>query len=173
MIYIPNLYIYLLLLGGLISIIFLQNSRSIFVRSIGLLVIFLTIAFHKIQLGFNNEDILSWILIVLFSVSGFLADFYSATLRTWFYSVSSRTMRITYYGIMLGLLFLPRAFGMGIASSLIVGTMIGALIGELSTQTVHTRSVSRATKSVFGVLIGLYGMGIKVLIGLMLIDLIV
>lgn len=82
-------------------------------------------------------------------------------------------MRITYYGIMLGLLFLPRAFGMGIASSLIVGTMIGALIGELSNQTVHTRSFSRATKSVFGVLIGLYGMGIKVLLGLMLIDLIV
>lgn len=173
MFHFPNLYIYLLLLGGLIAIVFLQNSRSIFIRISGLFLIFGTVLLHKVQIGFNENDLLNWFLLISFGASGIISDFYSATLRTWFFRVSSKTLMITQYGILLGLLFFPRAFGMGLASSLLAGTLIGAFIGELSAQTVHNRSISRALKSMLGTVVGLYGMGIKVLLGLMMIDLVV
>jgi uncharacterized protein YqgC (DUF456 family) len=173
MILIPNLAIYLLFLVGLITIVFSQNSRSIFIRLSGLILVFVTAILGEFTLGINENNILELILMITFGVSGILSDYYSATLRTWFFSVSARTMMITQYGILLGLLFFPSAFGMGLTSSLLFGTMLGAFIGELSSQTIYNRSISRALKSMLGTVIGLYGMGTKVLLGLMIVNLFV
>ncbi len=170
---ISNLIIYLLFLGGLITIVFSQNSRSIFIRLSGLILVFVVAILSQVKFGVSENNIIELLLIIILGISGILSDYYSATLRTWFFRVSAKTLMFTQYGIMLGLLFLPSAFRMGLTSSLLLGTILGAFIGELSSQTVHNRSISRALKSTFGTVIGLYGMGTKVLLGLMIVDLVV
>lgn len=164
---IPILAIYLLLLGGIAAIVFLQNSRSIFVRCIGIFLILITITLYKAQNGINDIDIIAVGISLVYAILAFLSDFYSPTLRTWYFSVSKDTMRITFFSILFSLLFLPLAFKFTTVPSLLIGTMIGPIIGEIKA---GKKSVSRILKSVFGTLTGLYGMGLKVLLGLLMID---
>jgi hypothetical protein len=166
---IPEIIIYLLLLGGIISTIFLQNSRSIFVRCSGVFLIFITIAIDKLKDGYLNDDISTLVLSLIYCTLSVLSDYSSPSLRTWFFGVSSETMRITFYSILFCLLFLPLAFGLNVVPSLLIGTMLGTLIGELMTNK-SKKSFSRILKSIFGTVVGLYGMGIKVLLGLLMID---
>ncbi|MFN8579217.1 MAG: DUF456 domain-containing protein [Candidatus Sericytochromatia bacterium] len=166
---IPELLIYLLLLGGILSTIFLQNSRSIYIRCIGVFIILATIFINRLQDSSINNDIPTLLLSSIYCILAFLSDSSSASLRTWYFGVSNETMRITFYSILFCLLFLPLAFGFTVVPSLLLGTMIGTLIGEIMTNN-GKKNFSRILKSIFGTLIGLYGMGIKVLLGLLMID---
>lgn len=169
MFHIPPILIYLLLLSGIIATIFLQNSRSIFVRSSGVFIILITILANKLQDGNIIGDVASISLAVVYSILAVLSDSMSPSLRTWFFGVSSETMRITFYSILFCLLFLPIAFGITVVPALLLGTMLGTLIGEIMTNK-GKKSFSRIMKSIFGTIVGLYGMGIKVLLGLLMID---
>lgn len=168
---IPEILIYLLLLGGILSTIFLQNSRSIYIRCIGVFIILVTIIVNRLQDSSINNDIPTLLLSSTYCLLAFLSDSSSASLRTWYFGVSNETMQITFYSILFCLLFLPLAFGFTVVPSLLLGTMIGTLIGEIMTNKGKAKkNFSRILKSIFGTLIGLYGMGIKVLLGLLMID---
>lgn len=132
-------------------------------------MILATILANKLQDGNIIGDIPTISLVSVYTILAVLSDSMSPSLRTWFFGVSSETMRITFYSILFCLLFLPLAFKMTVVPSLLLGTMAGTLIGELMTNK-GKKSFSRIMKSIFGTIVGLYGMGIKVLLGLLMID---
>lgn len=132
-------------------------------------MILATILANKLQDGNIIGDIPTISLVSVYTILAVLSDSMSPSLRTWFFGVSSETMRITFYSILFCLLFLPLAFKMTVVLSLLLGTMAGTLIGELMTNK-GKKSFSRIMKSIFGTIVGLYGMGIKVLLGLLMID---
>ncbi|MBC7475859.1 MAG: DUF456 domain-containing protein [Candidatus Sericytochromatia bacterium] len=168
-----NITEYTLLLSGLFCLIYLQNSRSIYTRLSGLIVIFLTAVAHYIITGFSNPAapiVLSLLSILL--VLGFLSDFYSATLRTWFFGVSNESMRTTTYSLFISLFLLPFVISfLSIADLLLFGTVVGALIGEIRYS--RQKSFSKISKSVLGTVVGLYGMATKIIFGIQMINLIV
>lgn len=162
-----NIVIYLSLLLAMFALIFLQNSRSIYLRVIGLVIIFLAAVADYILKGFTSSAPVILTLMSLLAVFGILSDLYSATLRTWFFSVSNRSMIAATYGIMFGILVLP-IIGLDISHSLMIGTIVGSLIGEL--RAYGSKSPVRIIKSILGTVVGLFGMATKILIGLEMIN---
>ncbi len=174
-----SLVIYLLLLVSVFALLFLQNSRSIFLRSLGLITIFISILSSYSLTGFAGKAPYVLGITFILGLIGFLSDLYSATLRTWFFRVSNTSMRATSYGIMIGICFIPLAFafnpiqgvsiGMNISHGLMIGTVLGALVGEVKAQG-RTKAANRVMKSTLGSVVGLYGMGTKILLGIEMID---
>ena len=165
---IVTISLYLLIIIGVFSLIFLQNSRSIYLRVLGLIIIFLTAVLHYVFNGFTSNAPYILTGISLLGLCGILSDIYSATLRTWYFSVANSSMIATTYGIMIAILVLP-LLGINIAHALIIGTLLGSLVGEIKAYG-RNKSPVRVMKSVLGTTVGLYGMAIKILIGIEMID---
>jgi hypothetical protein len=169
--------LYSVLFASVFLLVFLQTSRSILVRSLGLILIITSITGYYIISGFTNVSLLVLLLITPLGVLGFFSDLYSATLRTWFFKVSSYSMMHAIYGSMLciffipWLIFLPAIFRFNLASSILVGTIVGSLVGELRS-TPRAKSASRVMKSILGTVVGLYGLTTKILFGMIMINII-
>lgn len=154
---------------SIIALVFLQTSRSILIRTMGLFIIDIAIILFSFTYKSKEEFIFISIVSSLLGVLAFLSDYYSASLRTWFFYVSRDSIKITYFGILFSLLcfcfFFPRA----IALSLLAGTLFGSVIGELKEK--EKKDFNRVLKSVLATMVGLYGMATKVLLGFVMIEL--
>ena len=107
-----------------------------------------------------------------------MSDIYSATLRTWFFRVSYDSMRITLYGMFLGTLIgsillslMTNGNIMNVVHGMVLGTMIGSIVGELRNS--RKPSFSNITKTMLGTLVGIFGMTIKMIVGVQMIEIFV
>lgn len=154
---------------SIIALVFLQTSRSILIRTAGLFIIDIAIILFSFVYKSMDEFIFISIVASLLGILAFLSDYYSASLRTWFFYVSRDSIRITYFGILFSLLCFGFFFPRAIALSLLVGTLFGSVLGELKEK--DKKDFTRMLKSVLGTMIGLYGMATKILFGFVMIEL--
>jgi uncharacterized protein YqgC (DUF456 family) len=159
------LILQVVLLVSIFLLVFLQTSRSIFIRSLGLCTIAAAITAYYLIRGFTPNAPYVLAYTIIFGVLGVLSDLYSATLRTWYFGVSSYCMMHSLYGTMIAIFFLPLIFGFNLAHAILVGTVVGALVGEIRTRT-RGKTPARIMKSVLGTVVGLYGMATKILLGM-------
>jgi len=118
--------------------------------------------------GLKGSDFFVLFIVLILGVSGILSDVYSATLRTWFFSVSSASLKATLYGIFFGVLIIPLVLNLNLVHGLLIGTISGVLIGELRSPA--KKSFSKLLKSSLGTTIGLFGMATKTIVGIQMID---
>ena len=153
---------------SILGLIFLQTSRSILIRTGGLFLIEGSIILSSTFNQSKEELIFIVIVTSLLGFLGFLSDYYSASLRTWFFYVSRQSIKTTFFGIIFCLILFSFFISGGIALSLLVGTLFGSIIGEL--REIQGKDFNRIIKSVLGTVIGLYGMATKILIGLVMVE---
>jgi len=165
------LALYLVLFSSVFLIVFLQTSRSLLLRSLGLFTIAAATTCYYSLTGFTPNSPYIIAMTIVLGILGFLSDFYSATLRTWFFGVSSSSMMHALYGVMIAIFFIPFLFGLNLAHAILIGTLLGSLVGEIRTRT-QGKSPSRMMKSMLGTVIGLYGMATKILVGIQMIDIV-
>jgi hypothetical protein len=151
----------LIILAGIISTLFLQTSRNIFLRNFGLILSSLMVLVSYSN-NLNQDSILIISFCVILSLLGFLSDYYSATLRTWFFLVSNKTIIYTSYITFLSTFLISYIFNPGIANSIMISSLLGAIAGEFIAQG-SKKNFRNLLKFSLGTLIGLYGLGIKVL----------
>lgn len=159
----------ILMLISIFMLIFLQTSRSIYFRTMGLFIILVTIVIFYAGLHFPVRSFYVIGISLVLSVLGFLSDFYSATLRTWFFRVSSSASKGATYGTLIGIMFIPIAFGLNVAHGLLIGTLIGSFIGEMRVYG-NEKSLKRMSKSTLGTVTGFYGMATKIIFGVQMVD---
>lgn len=153
---------YLLMMAAVVCLITFQTNRSIYVRSLGLFLLMALILSADIQTGLN------WLLVIgsaVFLTLGFASDFYSASLRTWFFRVSDQAI----WGLIIGG-FVCGALINWIPSLLpfVIGSLLGALVGEIRSK--GFRSFTQIGKAVLGTFGGVFGMSTKLLLGLEMIN---
>ena len=165
----------LLLIAGLASLIFLQNSRSLFIRSSGLVLILVAITTSLALSRFPQNSVFILLPCFIIGALGFFSDYSSPTLRTWFFTVSGRTIYYVMNSIMFGLILLPLLLGAIFSVNfnpifyLLLSTIIGAIIGE-SFSLSSGKSLNRAGKSVIGTVSGMYGLATKLILGMIMVD---
>lgn len=165
------LSLYFILFASIFLLVFLQTSRSLFLRSLGLFMIMTGITGYYVINGFSARSPYILGFTLLFGVLGFLSDYYSATLRTWFFGVSNTSIMHSLYGTMIAIFFIPLIFNLNLAHAVLIGTLIGSLVGEIRTNS-RGKPASRIMKSMLGTVVGLYGMATKILVGIQMIDII-
>lgn len=152
--------LYLILVTALVCLTTFQTNRSIYVRSLGLFLILAVALIYEFQFSTVPKLLLIIAMSVLL-VLGFATDYYSASLRTWYFRVSDQSIWGLIIGGFVGLLF----------SSLyptllpfLLGSLIGALVGEIRVK--GFLSVPRLTKVTLGTFAGVFGMSAKLLLGM-------
>jgi uncharacterized protein YqgC (DUF456 family) len=152
--------LYLILITALVCLTTFQTNRSIYVRSLGLFLILAAALIYEFQFSSPPNIILIVAMSVLL-VCGFATDYYSASLRTWYFRVSDQSIWGLIIGGFVGILF------SGLFPSLlpfILGSLIGAFVGEVREK--GFRSVPRVTKVTLGTFAGVFGMSAKLLLGM-------
>ncbi|MEZ0373652.1 MAG: DUF456 family protein [Candidatus Sericytochromatia bacterium] len=149
----------LILLAALACLILFQTNRSIYVRSLGLFLILAAELIKEFQIGNINPLLITAMGLML--VLGFASDYYSASLRTWYFRVSDQAVWGLviggFIGIVLSVVFptlLPFLFG----------SLLGALIGEIRAR--GFRSAAQISKATLGTFAGVFGMSVKLLLGI-------
>lgn len=151
----------LMLAAALFCLIFFQTNRSIFVRSAGLFLIMACGFVWELQLSPEPHYLLLILLAVLLAM-GFASDYYSASLRTWYFRVAEESL----WGVVIGSFvggFILWMF-LGSIGGMIVGSLLGALIGELKAK--GFVSFRQVTKATLGACAGVFGMSAKLMFGL-------
>lgn len=153
------------LLAALACLTAFQTNRSIFVRSLGLFVILAATLLQELQFKAHPN----LVLIVCFAILtglGFASDYYSATLRTWYFRVSEQAI----WGLMIGGFIGAVLIGLApipifrTIFMFLFGSLLGGLIGELRAR--GFRSVPQLGKAVLGTFVGVFGMSVKLLLGI-------
>lgn len=153
------------LLAALACLTVLQTKRSIFLRSLGLFVI-LGAEVAKQILIYNSLQPLVLGGMVVMAGLGFASDFYAASLRTWYHRVSEQAIWGVMIGGFIGALLIglaPYALFRTIFMFLL-GSLLGGLIGELRAR--GFRSAPQLVKATLGSFAGVFGMSVKLLLGL-------
>lgn len=151
------------LLVALVCLTLFQTNRSIYVRSLGLFMILAAELVKQFQLGKAEPNILAIIAIGAMLVLGFASDYYSATLRTWYFRVSDQAV----WGLVIGSFIGIILTGIVLIPTLmpfLVGAVLGALIGEARAR--GMRSMAQLTKATLGTFAGVFGMSVKLLLGM-------
>ncbi len=153
--------------AGAVSMIFLQSSREIFMRCLGLFVIFLSTLSNFVLSGQSNYIYLlvSFILLIL----GVLSDYYSPVIRNWYLFVPYSNFKPTIYCIFIALITFPIALGLDASHSLIIGTFLGSIIADLINPRVR-KNPKEMVKAAVGSIGGFYGMATKFIIALQMVD---
>lgn len=154
------LLFHLILLAALACLTVFQTNRSIYVRSMGLFLILATTLAFQLQsdTGINLGLIMGMgALLVL----GFASDYYAASLRTWYFRVSDQAIWGLIIGGFLGLFF---SSSFNTLSPFIVGSIVGAMIGEIRAS--GFRSFPQIGKATLGTFAGVFGMSVKLLLGI-------
>lgn len=150
-----------MLAASLFCLLFFQTNRSIFVRSAGLFLIMACGFVWEFQLAAAPNYLLLSVLGVLLAL-GFASDYYSASLRTWYFRVAEESL----WGVVIGSFiggFILWMF-LGSIGGMIVGSFLGALIGEIKAKGfVSFRQVMKAS---LGACAGVFGMAAKLMFGL-------
>lgn len=149
----------LILLVAMLSLIMLQTNRSIVMRSFGLFLIFACALLNYVGVASHYLPKLLYLGALL--AIGFMSDYFAASLRTWYYRVSPEAL----WGIVIGgvIGFLVFQYVTNITGFLLF-SILGALIGELRAK--GYRSFRQLMKSTFGACAGLFGMSLKLLLGM-------
>jgi len=153
------------LLAALACLTVFQTNRSIFVRSLGLFVILAAELVQEFELSRQPNLGLAVFMLCLVGL-GFASDFYSATLRTWYFRVSEQAIWGVLIGGFVGALLtglMPFAI-FQTTFMFLFGSLIGGLIGELRAR--GFRSVPQLGKAVLGSFVGVFGMSVKLLLGI-------
>lgn len=155
-----GLLLLLLLLLAIGSLVYLQNNRLLVARSFGLLIILGVMLFvyfsgmtplHPFQMG----------LVLFLAALGFASDYYSASLRTWYFRVSDTSLWGIVIGSFIGLMMWSFTSTL---SGFLIGSLLGALIGEIKAR--GFRSFRQVLKATLGACAGLFGMSLKLILGL-------
>lgn len=159
---------YLLLLSliaALACLTLFQTNRSIYVRSLGL---FLILAAELVQQfeGKSPPNLLPVVMMSIMVVLGFASDYYAASLRTWYFRVSEQAI----WGVLIGGFIGTLMFGL-IPNPLfqtmflfLLGSLIGGCVGEIRAR--GFRSFPQLGKAVLGSFAGVFGMSVKLLLGI-------
>jgi hypothetical protein len=153
--------------AGIVSIIFLQKSREIFLRCLGVFVVFLSILSYYILIDKFDYIVLS--LTGLLSILAFLSDKYLPTLRSWFLYVPQSNMRTIVYTLFFSSLFFPIALEINIAHALILGAFLGSVIASIVNNKT-SKNLVFIIKSALGTLGGFYGISLKLIISIQIMD---
>lgn len=151
---------YLLMLAALAGLTLLQTNRSMVVRSLGLLVILAVTVAYQLQAPGGLKPLLLAVMLLLCGL-GFASDYYAASLRTWFFRVSSQAFWGLVIGGMIGLVFMNMFFSL---APFILGSLLGAAIGEMRER--GFRSFTQVFKAMLGTFAGAFGMSLKLLLGI-------
>ena len=151
--------LYLIFIAGLVCLTYLQTSRSIYVRSSGLFLMLGAALFYGLQLP--EPPIVLWVILSACTAPGFLSDFYTATLRTWYFRVSDEVFWGMIIGGMIGVFFLPMAPSL---LFFLLGSWIGAMIGYIRSG--RTFSIPLIFKACTSAFTGTFGMALKLLMGM-------
>lgn len=145
----------------MLCLIFFQTSRSIFVRSAGLFLILACGFLWEFELK-SKPNYFLLILLSILLILGFVSDYYSASLRTWFFRVSEESL----WGVVIGSFiggFILWMF-LGSIGGIMVGSLIGAIVGEIKARGMI--SARQVLKSALGACAGTFGMSAKLIFGL-------
>lgn len=153
--------------AGIISTVFLQKSREIFMRCLGVFMVFLSVISYYILI--NSFDYIVLTLTAILTVLAFLSDKYLVTLRSWYLYVPHSNIRTIMYTLFFTVLFLPIGFGVNIAHALVLGAFLGSIIASmLNTKT--SKAPAFIIKSALGTVGGLYGVSLKLIIAIQIMD---
>ncbi len=154
------LLFHLILLAALACLTVFQTNRSIYIRSLGLFLILASTLAFELQ----SDNVINLGLIIGMSVLlilGFASDYYAASLRTWYFRVDDQAI----WGLIIGG-FLGLFFSSSLSSLLpfIVGSLLGAMIGQIRAK--GFRSFPQIGKATLGTFAGVFGMSVKLLLGI-------
>lgn len=147
------------MLTALVCLTTFQTNRSIYIRSLGLFLIFAASLVFQFQLS-KALNLNLMIALSVLLVLGFASDYYSASLRTWFFRVSTKAVWGFVIGGFIGLLLASA----GTLIPFILFSLLGALIGEIRARGMP--SFQHAIKVMLGSFAGVFGMSAKLLIGM-------
>lgn len=153
-----NLF-WLLAIVAIFCLIFLQTNRSLYVRSSGLFLLMATAALSHFNSGHPIMPVV--VLCAVLMLAGFASDFYSATLRTWYFRVSDTALWGSIIGGFIGGFFswvTLNTFG-----GFILGCFIGAFFGEIKNK--GFGGFGPLMRATIGAVTGLFGMSFKLLMG--------
>lgn len=150
----------LCLLAALACLTTFQTNRSIYVRSLGLFLILGVTLVSELQTP-GPMDLILVIAMSTVVVLGFASDYYAASLRTWYFRASDQAAWGLVIGSFIGLL-MNRLFPSLLL--FLLGSLIGAMIGEIRAR--GMRSATQLGKAVLGTFAGVYGMSLKLLLGM-------
>lgn len=152
----------IILLLSLGLLIFLQTNRSIYMRSMGLLLIFACSCLLYIGATPGRYFLLFYLCCLM--VIGFCSDYFSPSLRTWYFRVSYQSQMGVVIGGFVGLLLLFPWLPYGSLLGFFLFSIIGSLIGEIRANGFRTfKLISKAT---LGACAGIFGMSLKLLLGI-------
>lgn len=151
--------LYLFFIAGLVCLTYLQTSRSIYMRCLGLFLMLGVALFYSLQQPVFPVTMM--VILCLCALAGFLSDFYAATLRTWHFRVSNEVFWGMIIGGMIGIFFLPMAPSL---LFFLLGSWIGAMIGYIRSG--RTFSIPLIVKACISAFTGSFGMGVKLLMGM-------
>ena len=145
---------------GIFAITFLQTHKNIIIRSLGLLIILGAGLWFDTTGTIYNMPLI--IISIILTILGILSDIYTAILRTWGFQASVNAYWGGIIGGFIGLLsgIILKSFFL----SFMVGTILGIFIGEIMAKR------SGLFKKTIGAFTGLFGMGVKLLFGLTIIE---
>lgn len=169
--------LYLIVITALVCLTLFQTNRSIYIRSAGLFLILAAELVLQFQLkaesvpraaleagaSFSTDpNLILIVLMAMMLVLGFASDYYSATLRTWYFRVSDEAI----WGLMIGgFIACPIMFILfPTILVFLVFCLLGAMIGELRSR--GFRSLGQIVKATIGTFAGVFGMATKLLLGI-------
>ncbi|MFN4151246.1 MAG: hypothetical protein ACK4IX_09905 [Candidatus Sericytochromatia bacterium] len=165
-----ELIVGLLLLVSNLSLVFLQTSRSMLLRSLGIFVILITSVLYFVAKGSPSSLYVMMVFIPILSSMAFLSDYAYPSLRTWYHMVSSKTITDGLYGSFIFLL-ISNVLRLSIPEALLLGTGVGLVVGEVRHR--KEKNIKFIGKSVSGGITGMFGMSTKVLLGFIMTSIIV
>lgn len=147
--------------------IFLQKSREIFLRCLGVFVVFLSLLSYYILI--NKFDYVVLSVTGILSILAFLSDKYLTTLRSWYLYVPHSNIKTIMYTLFFSALFFPLALQVNIAHALVFGAFLGSVIASILNKKT-SKDPLFIIKSAFGTVGGLYGISLKLIISIQIMD---
>lgn len=155
-----GLLLLLLVLLAIGSLVYLQNNRLLVARCFGLLILTGVMLFLILS-GMAPMAPVHIGLLLLLAGLGVASDYYSASLRTWYFRVSDTSLWGIVIGSFIGLMLWSFTHTL---SGFLIGSLVGALIGEIKAR--GFRSFRQVAKATLGACAGLFGMSLKLVLGL-------
>lgn len=153
----------ILFIIGILSLIFLQTHKLFIIRSLGIFIVLAGIVWFQTIITFKFIYLL---IIITLAIWALLSDTFTAILRTWAFKSCLTAYWGGIIGGFIGLLvsYIFKSFLLGF----IIGTLLGAFIGEFKDGINYT--FSDLLKKTLGTFTGFFGMGIKLLMALTMIE---
>ncbi|MFN8674611.1 MAG: hypothetical protein U0457_21330 [Candidatus Sericytochromatia bacterium] len=164
-----NIVFTLVSVFGAGSMIYLYSSREIFMRCLGLLLIYLSTLSSFVLSNSSNYTLIiaSTVLLIL----GFLSDYYLPTLRYWYNMIPYSNLKPIFYTSLITLVIIPITLNISASHSLLIGSFLGSIIADLMNPRVK-KEFKSMIKVALGCIGGFYGMATKYIIALQMIDII-